>query len=137
MKTGELSPPSDLVKEGRPEWLHALAGRLTAFPRLRHIVMRGSEQVLIRLANLMRQSHQSQNREQSYREFARAMARGTGYIYGPGCHRCDAATICDGLHGDYAALFGTEEVRPIKLGFRVTDPTWYIRQQSKTVYPVS
>jgi sulfatase maturation enzyme AslB (radical SAM superfamily) len=133
-KAGELSPPSPLRKDDRPEWFHSLAWQLMAFPRLKHLITRASERMLIARTNLLRHSHPSPCREKAYREFARSMARGTGYTYGSVCHRCDARSICDGLHGDYAALFGTNEVRCIKLGYRVTDATFFIRQQSKVVY---
>src|SRR5262249_40864111 len=55
------------------------------------------------------------------------------YSHAPGCQSCDAKDICDSLHGDYADMFGEEGVRPLRLGFRVKDPTDYIRQQQKIV----
>jgi pyruvate-formate lyase-activating enzyme len=64
-----------------------------------------------------------------------AAAARTGYKYGAGCAECDAKELCDGFHADYADLFGTAEARPIKLGFKVTDPTYYIREQIKVVEP--
>jgi MoaA/NifB/PqqE/SkfB family radical SAM enzyme len=53
------------------------------------------------------------------------------YQYAPACERCDARGICDGFHGDYAEMFGTDEVRPIDAGGQITDPTHFIREQVK------
>ena len=116
-KTGEPSQP---MERRRPRWLDAADRRLTAWPFLRRAL-----------------SRRASRRERSYQELARAIAKGTGYTYGPGCESCDAAGICDGLHRDYAALFGSEEVRPIKLGYVATDPTLYIRRQRKVVDPAT
>ena len=53
------------------------------------------------------------------------------YQYAPQCDECDVKAICDGFHGDYAALFGSDEARPIHLGRKVTDPLYYIKEQVK------
>lgn len=74
------------------------------------------------------------DKEWLYRENARIRARDhCKYIYGEGCMRCDAQNICDGFHGDYACLFGTDEARPIQLGDPITDPKFYISRQEKIV----
>lgn len=64
-----------------------------------------------------------------------AAAREVSYTYAKCCDSCDAKPICDGLHSDSAAMFGTDDVQPIRLGFKATDPTYYIRQQAKVVNP--
>ena len=58
-----------------------------------------------------------------------------GYCYSPACKRCDLRGICDGFHGDYAELFGTDEARPVTNAGRVTHPAHFIRQQTKYVEP--
>lgn len=54
-----------------------------------------------------------------------------GYRYSEACNACDAKAICDGFHGDYASMFGVDEAKPIALGGKVTDPTYFIRDQFK------
>lgn len=71
-----------------------------------------------------------------YREEARIRAeRDCHYQYHPACEGCAARDICDGFHGDYAELFGTEEARPIPGAPRLQDPRHYIKDQTKTVEP--
>ena len=71
-----------------------------------------------------------------YREEARIRAeRDCHYQYHPACEGCAARDICDGFHGDYAELFGTEEARPITGVPRIQDPRHYIKDQEKTVEP--
>lgn len=71
-----------------------------------------------------------------YREEARIRAeRDCHYQYHPACEGCAARDICDGFHGDYAELFGTEEARPISGAPRLQDPRHYIKDQTKTVEP--
>ena len=43
--------------------------------------------------------------------------------------------ICDGFHGDYVSLFGSDEARPIHLGGKVEDPLHFIRDQVKIYEP--
>jgi hypothetical protein len=43
--------------------------------------------------------------------------------------------ICDGFHGDYASLFGSDEARPIHLGRKISDPLFYIGEQVKIYEP--
>jgi hypothetical protein len=57
------------------------------------------------------------------------------YLYADACNQCAAKAICDGFHGDYAALFGTDEARPIKDVPKVTDPKFFIKDQKKVVEP--
>lgn len=57
------------------------------------------------------------------------------YKYHDACNECVAKNICDGFHGDYADLFGTDEANPIGGGQPIDDPCHYIRQQIKTVEP--
>lgn len=57
------------------------------------------------------------------------------YLYADACNQCAAKAICDGFHGDYAALFGVDEARPIKDVPKVTDPKFFIKNQQKVVEP--
>jgi len=69
-----------------------------------------------------------------YRANAKMRARDhCKYVYAGACRRCDARHICDGFHGDYAALFGASEARPLTLGGQIDDPRHYISQQDKVV----
>jgi uncharacterized Fe-S cluster-containing radical SAM superfamily protein len=71
-----------------------------------------------------------------YRDNAIARARDhCHYEYSPRCEACDVKAICDGFHGDYAALFGSDEARPIRIGSAVTDPLRYIKDQVKIYEP--
>ena len=44
-----------------------------------------------------------------------------------------AKDICDGFHGDYAAMCGTDEARPVLSTSLIIEPTYYIRHQKKIV----
>jgi sulfatase maturation enzyme AslB (radical SAM superfamily) len=58
-----------------------------------------------------------------------------GYRYGEACARCDLRRICDGFHGDYAAMFGTDEARAVTGLGTVEHPTHFVREQDKYVEP--
>jgi uncharacterized Fe-S cluster-containing radical SAM superfamily protein len=71
-----------------------------------------------------------------YRDHALVRARDhCHYQYAAQCDECDAKAICDGFHGDYASLFGSDEARPIRLGMKITDPLHYIKDQVKIYEP--
>jgi len=73
---------------------------------------------------------------QKYQEDARLRAADhCGYVHGKNCLDCDARQICDGFHGDYARLHGTDEARPIKESGVISDPRFYIRRQIKQIHP--
>ena len=57
-----------------------------------------------------------------------------GYIYSEKCEKCSLKNICDGLHGDYIALFGDDEIKPIILDNDVEDVKFYIKNQDKAIY---
>ena len=132
-RVGELSPPSELPATRLPEWLSSVEAQLAAFARPRHFVVKVGERALRPLREWLHLAAPS--REQQYQEFARSMARSNGYTYCRACMSCDVRAICDGVHGDYAALFGTKEIHPISLGLKVTNPTYYIGRQQKLVCP--
>jgi pyruvate-formate lyase-activating enzyme len=69
---------------------------------------------------------------QTYRDNGRVRAFDhCHYQYAPQCNTCDAKAICDGFHGDYAEMFGVDEARPISVGHRIDDPTYFIQDQEK------
>lgn len=55
------------------------------------------------------------------------------YLYGNRCQRCSAQEICDGFHGDYSHIFGTEEAVPVLNDEKISDPLFYIAKQKKIV----
>jgi sulfatase maturation enzyme AslB (radical SAM superfamily) len=55
------------------------------------------------------------------------------YIYADACNQCSAQKICDGFHGDYATMFGTDEAVSIHAEQSIEDPLYYIRNQFKVV----
>jgi MoaA/NifB/PqqE/SkfB family radical SAM enzyme len=55
------------------------------------------------------------------------------YRYPPACTTCDLRSICDGFHGDYAAMFGAGEARAVRDAGQISHPAHYIRQQEKLV----
>lgn len=55
------------------------------------------------------------------------------YQYHPACEQCSLRNICDGFHGDYAAMFGAAEAEPVTGIPKVVDPLHYIREQEKVV----
>jgi MoaA/NifB/PqqE/SkfB family radical SAM enzyme len=57
------------------------------------------------------------------------------YRYHEGCRSCAAQKVCDGFHGDYAELFGTQEATPIQDIAPTDDPLHFIREQEKVVQP--
>jgi hypothetical protein len=73
-------------------------------------------------------------RENLYRDNARLRsAQHCRYEYGRACDTCDIRKICDGFHGDYASLFGTDEARGVVLGKQIDNPKYFIAEQEKVV----
>lgn len=127
MRDGELTPPPGLAVP-------------RSFARLRVPMKRLAENRMLRPflyglhALLTRAGEAGANRDELYRRVARMHAEQyCGYAHGPGCSGCGLKSICDGLHGDYAGLFGTEEVRAIIDS--VTDhPLYYAGNQDKVAF---
>ena len=57
------------------------------------------------------------------------------YRYNDACAKCRVQPICDGFHGDYADLFGTEEAIAVTDVPLTHDPKQFICDQEKTVEP--
>jgi MoaA/NifB/PqqE/SkfB family radical SAM enzyme len=72
--------------------------------------------------------------DELYRKNARIRAKcHCCYVYADKCSTCSVQDICDGFHGDYAALFTAEEARPVILNEKIDDPRYYISLQKKVV----
>lgn len=83
---------------------------------------------------ISRLSAESSPKEDLYRKVARIHAEiHCKYRYGSTCRSCMAKSICDGFHGDYAQIFGTEEAVAVAGKGHIEDPLYYIRNQSKIV----
>lgn len=75
--------------------------------------------------------------ERRYQEEAVVRAREyTGYRHARGCKACSLQPICDGIYGDYADLFGVDEICPVRLGKKIRDPQYYTRHQFKVIHPL-
>jgi hypothetical protein len=75
--------------------------------------------------------------EQLYLKDGETRAREyTGYRHVSACESCSIRSICDGVYGDYADLFGVEGLQPVKLASDVDDPQHYTRHQSKVIHPL-
>jgi pyruvate-formate lyase-activating enzyme len=143
MKWGECSPVTDLAKEtytsvqytGVAKPIADVARRLvTKYPRLRA----PARQVHVSVSKLMaaKPAHSSEltSKENLYRDNARLRStQHCRYEYDRACNTCDIKTICDGFHGDYAALFGTGEARGVELGKPVDNPKFFIAEQEKVI----
>ncbi|KYF55095.1 hypothetical protein BE08_33900 [Sorangium cellulosum] len=71
------------------------------------------------------------DRDAAYRRDALNRVEHNGYEKGAACQRCALRDICDGFHGDYVAMFGTDEARPVLDRGPVADPCAFIGAQAK------
>ena len=55
------------------------------------------------------------------------------YAYSDRCRQCAAFAICDGFHGDYVSIFGSEEAAPIRDLDPIDDPCYFIARQDKVI----
>jgi pyruvate-formate lyase-activating enzyme len=108
----------------------------------RHVYRRLRDSSVRHDTNVRRDAHLPGSQDelgrnpQTYRDNGRVRAFDhCHYQYAPQCNACDAKAICDGLHGDYAEMFGVDEARPIRVGHRIEDPTYFIRDQEKFCEP--
>jgi MoaA/NifB/PqqE/SkfB family radical SAM enzyme len=90
----------------------------------------GAQHVLARVEQAVR------GKEAMYRREAIIRARDDCHYKQPdACRQCAVRSICDGFHGDYADLHGTDEAEPITDITPTDDPLFYIRHQQKLVEP--
>ena len=143
MKWGDCSPPAELAKETYTPIQYKGAAKpiadavrtlVTKYPALRA----PARKVHMSVSKLMQaksdHSTELSPKENLYRDNARLRSlQHCRYQYDRACNTCDIRRICDGFHGDYAALFGTDEARGIQLGEQVDDPKHFIAEQEKVV----
>ncbi len=145
MRDGDLSPVVDLpdVTIDPAIYSGSLKYAADSVRTLihRHPVLRGPatalHRSLSRVVNFSKSNGSAQgDRNALYRANGRMRASThCRYHYADACSRCSAKQICDGFHGDYAAIFGTDEARPIVDHPPTVDPTHYIQDQDKVVEP--
>lgn len=104
------------------------------FPRLRE----PAEALHRKLSRAVHQNRFSADKGEYLHQLYRAngimrATRHCNYLYSSQCKRCAVRQICDGFHGDYAAIFGTDEATPISSEIEVSDPLYYISEQEKVV----
>lgn len=143
MKWGDCSPVTDLAKETYTPVQYtgaakpiADAGRwlVTKYPSLRAPARAVHRSVSKVLRSKPAPSAELSPGENLYRDNARLRsAQHCRYEYGRACNTCDVKNICDGFHGDYASLFGTEEAQGVQLGKQIDNPKHFIGEQEKVV----
>jgi len=143
MKWSDCSPVTDLAKEtyapiqytGAAKPIADVARRLvTKYPGLRA----PARKVHMSVSKLMRaksdHSAELSPKENLYRDNARLRSsQHCRYQYDRACNTCDIRKICDGFHGDYASLFGTDEARGVEVGKIIDNPKHFIAAQEKVV----
>lgn len=143
MKWGDPSPIVDLAEQTYQQVQYTGILRPVAntvrqvvhrFPSMRQPI-RVIHEAISRTVH-PRPTYTPEQKDDLYR--ANAKMRATGhcrYAFSPSCEQCAAKDICDGLHGDYAELFGTDEVSPMTDLPKISDPKFFIAQQDKVVEP--
>jgi MoaA/NifB/PqqE/SkfB family radical SAM enzyme len=126
---GDTSPPPSLGPTLQLGPLAELARRIAGNGRLRPIL----RQLRARLSSAVLPFY---SKDKIYANNAELRAQGhCGYKYNRACGDCSLRGICDGFHGDYAEMFGTEEATTVSLASRIDDGTSFIRRQKKIVEP--
>lgn len=143
MKWGDCSPVTDLAKEtyapiqykGPAKPIADVARRLVhKYPSLRDPARKVHRSVSSLLRAKPEHSEELTASENLYRDNAKLRSgQHCRYQYDHACETCDIKKICDGFHGDYAALFGTGEARGVRLGKTVDNPKYFIAEQDKVV----
>jgi pyruvate-formate lyase-activating enzyme len=126
---GDTSPPPVLGPMLRLGPLAGLAQRIAGHGRLRPLL----RQIRVRLSSALMPFH---SKASIYANNAELRAQGDcGSKYNRACGICSLRGICDGFHGDYAEMFGTDEAATVSLGRQIDDGTLYISRQKKIVEP--
>jgi sulfatase maturation enzyme AslB (radical SAM superfamily) len=143
MKWGECSPVTDLAEEtytpiqykGLAKPLADATRRLvTQYPALREPARKVHISISKVLHGKPDQSPVLSEKENLYRDNARLRSsQHCRYQYDRACEACDVRRICDGFHGDYASLFGTDEAKGVRLGQAIDNPKHFISEQEKVV----
>ena len=124
---GEPSPPIPLTAERSLLRYKEQFKKLAANRFLRPILYRGYQLVTSGLSSI-------DSRDELYRKVAKLHAEiHCGYRYGRQCDLCTVRLICDGLHGDYADMFGTNEAQPLDRKVALNDPRHFLNKQIKRV----
>ncbi|MCI5071388.1 radical SAM protein [bacterium] len=127
MKGGNTSEPFHLGSERIVSKNVDLAAKVAAIPVIGALAQKAYRVLTYFTQNL-------KSKEDAYRNNAKVRAElHCGYQYSTKCNDCSVKAICDGFHGDYADLFGTDEANAILLDHQVTDPTTFIAEQQKWV----
>jgi hypothetical protein len=105
------------------------------FQPLRRVPVLGDALVSLRNRLASRKAKPAPPAPELCRAEARRRADDCGYCYAEACATCDLRAICDGIHGDYATIFGTGEAAAVQLGGAVEDPIRFICEQEKVVEP--
>jgi MoaA/NifB/PqqE/SkfB family radical SAM enzyme len=132
MKDGALMPAYLLGPWGRELYRRspiAIRDRYLAHPVYWGAAFAG-QRMMARMMQTLR------GKEAIWRDEAKSRAaEDCCYRYHEACRQCSLRNICDGFHGDYSDLFGTDEARPVSDVPLTDDPKFYIRDQDKTVEP--
>ncbi|WP_437311910.1 radical SAM protein [Sorangium sp. So ce388] len=137
MRPGPVSPPVPLGARPRLGRLRQPLLRLADALDLRGRMLRADTDP--RLGPAMRKLEglsyrflrRRGDRDAAYRNDALNRVEHNGYEKGAACRSCALRDICDGFHGDYVAMFGTDEARPVLDRAPVTDPRAFISTQAK------
>lgn len=143
MRDGDVSPVISLVDATikpitYPGRLNSVVEKikdiLTPYPKIMHFGITLNKRISAAVHRASSEQTQQNSLDWLYRDNARMRAIDhCKYIYGDNCGRCNAQQICDGFHGDYAALFGSSEAKPITAELNITDPIYFIASQDKVV----
>jgi MoaA/NifB/PqqE/SkfB family radical SAM enzyme len=134
----ELTPP---FKLGKRLELGAIRGPLRtidrSLPKLGRQLHRIKQGLERNWANNLDEHSDAQKLEMLYQKDAEVRAREyTGYHHVEACSDCSIRTICDGVYGDYAQIFGLDGLRPVKQDYDISDIQHYTRTQHKVVHPL-
>ncbi len=140
MRDGDLDPPVTLEEATfQPveysgvfrSMVNCARQAIEAFPQLRKPAARVNRMI----SGAVHGNVQAKDMDQLYIENAKLRAfTHCKYTYSELCgSKCSARNICDGFHGDYAALFGVGEAAPITDEPLISDPKHFIGAQDKLV----
>ncbi|OGW55926.1 MAG: radical SAM protein [Nitrospirae bacterium RBG_13_43_8] len=143
MKDGDVSPVISLEEAtvkpiSYPRPLNTIActikNMLEPYPRLKDFAIKTNRKISAAIHGKPAKQGNETGADWLYRKNARVRAtEHCKYLYADACSRCDIQEICDGFHGDYAAIFSADEARPVIDGLKITDPKHYIAEQEKVV----